>query len=383
MVLLLLVLSPFRALAGGAGEIVVVVAGDVFLGARAAPYIKANGVLYPFEPTVDILRGADLALANLEGPLTGYSDIYMEKEYLLKAPPSFAAGLKEASIDVLTLANNHMMDYGVQGLEDTLRTLDKVGIAYTGAGLSLAEARRPAVVEVKGARVAVLSYSKTFPKEFYARGGTRARAGTAPGYESFISSDVSRAASEADIVIVAFHWGGERVKLPRPYQQKLGRLAIDSGAQLVIGHHPHVVQGVEEYNGGLIVYSLGNYVFGFYSSPSTEGMMVRVVFEIPNAPDGTTDGGFDGLADKVSFDGLGEEVAPRGFRIKTARLIPLDVDNRRVLFSPRPLKRDEARAVLKEVRLRSRVLNSPKLDLGLGDIIMGFPEPASASLSDR
>jgi poly-gamma-glutamate synthesis protein (capsule biosynthesis protein) len=305
-----------------AEEITVVAVGDVYLGSRAAPFIERYGVDHPFGPTMDILSEGDVAIANLESPLTESEEIFMEKEYILKAEPGVAEGIKNASIDIVTLANNHIMDYGSSGLKDTGGVLDRYGILHTGAGEDLKEARRPALFEVKGVKIAVLAYSNTLPKEFYAKRGSP---GTAPGFSKYVREDVRAARTQADIVIVSFHWGGERLKSPKDYQVRLAHLAVESGAQLVIGHHPHVIQGVEMYKGGLIFYSLGNFVFGFYSSPDTEGMIASVVFE------------------------GGEE----GYRVKSARLIPLDVDNRMVKFRTTPLEGQRAAEKLKEIEKRS------------------------------
>jgi poly-gamma-glutamate synthesis protein (capsule biosynthesis protein) len=310
-----------------AADVTVVAVGDVYLGSRAVPFIERNGVDYPFDATREILGEGDLVIGNLESPLTDYHDRFMEKKFILKASPGSAEGIRNAPIDVVTLANNHIMDYGGRGLKDTTSVLDRYGILHTGAGENLAEARSPALYEVQGVKIAVLAYSKTFPTEFYAKRGS---SGTAPGYARFVSKDVMAARARADIVIVAFHWGGERLITPKHYQVELAHLAVESGAQLVIGHHPHVVQGIEEYKGGLIFYSLGNFVFGFYSSPNTEGVVAKVVFEE------TGD----------------------GHRVKSAGVIPLDVDNRKVRFNPAPLEGERAARMLKEIERRSELFYS-------------------------
>ncbi|MEE9614399.1 MAG: CapA family protein [Thermodesulfobacteriota bacterium] len=286
-----------------AEEITVIAAGDVYLGGRAAPFIERNGPSYPFAFTADIFGEGDMVIVNLESPLTEREKAFMEKEYVFKAGAGAAEALKAGGVDVATLANNHIMDYGAAGLGDTMARLDGLGIAHGGAGRTLEEARRPAVVEIKGVKVAVLAYSNTLPEEFYA--GKRSP-GTAYGRPEHVRADVRKAAGEADIVIVSFHWSEEGLKEPKDYQRELAHTAIDSGARLVLGHHPHVVQGAEFYNDGLILYSLGNFVFGSYSLKGPEGIIARVVF--------TEDGS-----------------------VKSAGVIPIDVDNWEVDFRPAPL----------------------------------------------
>jgi poly-gamma-glutamate synthesis protein (capsule biosynthesis protein) len=310
-----------------AEEITVVAVGDMYPGGRAAPFIEEYGEDYPFGPTRDILNEGDVVIANLESPLTESDDIFIEKEYILKADPKVAKGIKNASIDVVTIANNHIMDFGGSGLKDTGEALDRHGILHTGAGENLKEARRPALLEVKGVKIAVLAYSNTYPKEFYAK---NCSPGTAPGFAKYVRKDVRSARANADIVIVSFHWGEERLKSPKDYQVRLSHIAIESGAQLVTGHHPHVIQGVEVYKGGLIFYSLGNFVFGFYSPQDTEGMIASVVFE--------------GRED--------------GHRVKSARIIPLDVDNTRVKFKTTPLSGERAAEKVKEIEKRSEPFHS-------------------------
>jgi poly-gamma-glutamate synthesis protein (capsule biosynthesis protein) len=161
------------------------------------------------------LNEGDVVIANLESPLTESDKILIEKEYILRADPKVAKGIKNASIDVVTLANNHIMDFGGSGLKDTGKALDRYGILHTGAGDNLKEARRPAFIEVKGVKIAVLAYSNTFPKEFYAKNGSP---GTAPGFAKYVRKDVRSARAHADIVIVSFHWGEERLKSPKDYQ---------------------------------------------------------------------------------------------------------------------------------------------------------------------
>jgi poly-gamma-glutamate synthesis protein (capsule biosynthesis protein) len=315
----------------GKDSFTVVVVGDIFLGERAVSFLEEKGVAYPFSAMGGLLRDADLAIGNLESPLTESDEPFMEKKYILKAPPWAVASLKASGIDIFTLANNHMMDYGASALDETLALLDDAGLGHAGAGATLAAARRAAyfeiVVGVDKVKLAVISYSNTFPKEFYAG---KERAGTAPGYQKYIKKDVKAARARADIVIVAFHWGAERMRLPKDYQRELARLSIDSGAQIVVGHHPHVIQPVEVYKSGVIFYSLGNFVFGFYSPKEVGGMLANVVF--------TKQG--------------------EGYGIESTRVVPLEVDNRIVQFASRPLEGDGALAAFGRIAEDSATLGT-------------------------
>jgi poly-gamma-glutamate synthesis protein (capsule biosynthesis protein) len=224
-----------------------------------------------------------------------------------------------------------MMDYGEAALDETIVLLEKEGLGHAGAGGSLASARRAAYYEVAvgtgKVKIAVLSYSNTFPKEFYA---VKDRAGTAPGYKKYFKKDIKEARSRADIVIVAFHWGAERMRLPKDYQRDLAHTAINSGAQMVIGHHPHVIQPVEVYKSGVIFYSLGNFVFGFYSPKEVGGMLASVVFSKQGA----------------------------GYGIESARVVPLEVDNKIVQFAPRPLEGAAAMAAFGRIAEDSATLGT-------------------------
>ncbi len=322
MVFVYLLLMAGEGLAEKAGgdygvddSITIVAVGDIFLGERAVSFLDKKGAAYPYSMMGGVLKDADLAIGNLESPLTESEEPFMEKKYILKAPPSALASLKASGIDIFSLANNHMMDYGASALIETIELLDKEGLGYAGAGVDLAAARRPAIFqkEVDGdmVKIAVLSYSKTFPFEFYAK---KDRAGTAPGYKKFLVKDIKAARAGADIVIVAFHWGAERMRLPKDYQRELAHLAIDSGAHVIIGHHPHVIQPVEVYKSGVIFYSLGNFVFGFYSPKEVGGIYASIV---------------------LTRQGTGHDA---GYGIDSARVVPLEVDNRIVQFAPRPLE---------------------------------------------
>lgn len=247
--------------------------GDLHLGSWAEKSSRPNEPGYLFGVIQPLLDKADVLTGNLECPLSTKGEVYVPKEYTLRANPRMVAELVAAGYDYVSLANNHMMDYGPLALQETLKVLKDSGIAYSGAGMNLEEARRCAYLTIKDVRFAFLSFSNTYPTEFYAG---KSRAGTAPGYPDYIKKDVAAAAKQADIVVVSFHWSGEHYTDPKQYQIDYAKMAIDSGADIVIGHHPHVLQGIQVYKGKYIAYSLGNFLFGTYS---TKRVQDSAVFE--------------------------------------------------------------------------------------------------------
>src|SRR3989304_5445593 len=168
-VLIYLVFLIIPAQSHDVDVITILAAGDIYLGGSATNYLKQNGYAYPFEYTKNILHNADIAMANLEAPLTNRTDAFMEKEFVLKVSPDAVGAIKSAGFDVLTLANNHIMDYGPGGLQDTMDILNKTGIKHTGAGKKSKAARTPVIVSIKNKKIAFLAYSLVFPEEYYAR----------------------------------------------------------------------------------------------------------------------------------------------------------------------------------------------------------------------
>jgi poly-gamma-glutamate synthesis protein (capsule biosynthesis protein) len=309
--------------AQGGGEITIFATGDIMPSGRVLPFVKKHGYFYPYAETSEIFLSGDMVIGNLETPLAEKGMRFENKKYTFKAPLESAKALKKAGFTHLSLANNHMMDYGTQGLTSTLETLNNEGIEYAGAGTNLPRARKVSYVTIKDNKIAFLSYSNTFPTDFYA---TRDKAGTAPGYKSYIIKDIKRAKANADLIIVAFHWGAELMQQPKDYQKALARLAIDSGAHIILGHHPHVLQGIEYYGSGIIFYSLGNFSFGSYSKSTKESIIAKITVQ----------------------DG------------KIARLeaIPINVNNFEVHFKPEWLKGEKGREVIVRLAELSKPLGS-------------------------
>ncbi len=293
--------------------------GDIMLVGSAKPVIEQRGVDYPFDRMRPIIEAADLAIGNLEMPLGLTGAPIPEKDFTFIGEPKLAGGIAKAGFDVLALANNHMGDYGDDALLQTLKILRANKLRYCGAGPDLQTARQPAIVKSRNTHIAVLAYSKTYPFEFFAAEGDP---GTVNGIAEIFVPDIRAAKKWADIVVVSFHWSGELVTEPRAYQEWLGKQAIDAGADLVFGHHPHVLQGIEVYRGKIIAYSLGDFVFGSGSESKHTGAILRVTFR-------------DGES-------------------KRGEIIPINVDNREVQFQPRTFSGDAARAAIDEIRTLSQ-----------------------------
>jgi poly-gamma-glutamate synthesis protein (capsule biosynthesis protein) len=238
--------------------------GDVMVGRAVEKKSGEHTVFYPLEPVQGYLKQADLTFGNLECAVTA-RDFAVSKLYRLKADPSVVPALSAAGFDVLSLANNHTMDCGKLGLMETISSLHGAGILTVGAGQDAVEARKPAMAEVRGLKVAFLAFTDVPDGSgaFIARGDSAA-----------IVEAVALAKKQADLVVISFHWGEEYATAPLSYQRALAHAVIDAGAALVIGHHPHVIEGAERYRRGLIAYSLGNFVFDQHEERGKRGLVL-------------------------------------------------------------------------------------------------------------
>ncbi|HZQ36187.1 MAG TPA: CapA family protein [Dehalococcoidia bacterium] len=269
------------------GSVTIDAMGDLMLARGVAAKVQQHGPGWPLGAVSERLRSADLRFANLEFALTN-GGTQARKDYTFRAPPAEVDCLTSAGINVIDLANNHVLDYGPQGLIDTLAALDGAGIAHAGAGTDGETAHAPVIVPVNGLRVAWLAYANVpddsitgFKAQSLAAGPNTP--GVAWGTPDAIARDVVNAKQHADLVVVALHSGFEYTPQPNSIQTQLAHTAIDAGAALVLGAHPHVLQGLEFYHGGLIAYSLGNFVFDLdeadlaqYGLPSVLSIILRV-----------------------------------------------------------------------------------------------------------
>lgn len=233
--------------------------GDIALNAGYEDRARQNRGQEVFAGITPLFSGADLVIGNLEGALTERPSASPPWRHCLRGNPAYAPVLRAAGFHVLSLANNHMMDYGWPGVEDTIARVTSAGIGVVGAGKNLDEARRPALITVEDVRVAILAYCAVAVRNpLYA---TVDGPGVAPAQPSYIEEDVLKAKNQADFVVVCVHWGQEFVAYPTPRIRRLARKIISAGAGIIIGHHPHVLQGVEKVGNGLVAYSLGNFTF--------------------------------------------------------------------------------------------------------------------------
>ena len=215
-------------------------------------YYDSYGKDYFFQNVKSIFQEDDLTIANMEGTLTTL-DTRAEKQFAFKAPPEYAQILSSGSVEAVNMANNHSHDYGEQSYTDTLSALDQENIVHFGYD-------ETAVMDVKGIKVGLVGIYELNDHL---------------GREQQVKDNIAKVKEEgAQLIIVIFHWGNEKEEVPDSNQTTLGRLAIDEGADLVCGHHPHVLQGIETYKGKNIVYSLGNFCFGGNSAPSDMDSMI-------------------------------------------------------------------------------------------------------------
>ncbi len=275
------------------GTAVLVFLGDVVPGRSMEAQLARYGPAYPWNGVGPLLRQADLAAANLESVLTTQGQP-LNKRYIIRAHPGSGQTLVEAGLDLVSLANNHALDYGQVGLDDTLSTLDALGIAVVGAGCKdgdrspsggalgdSCQAGRPAIFTLNGVTVAVLGYAGAYWNGSPDMPASNEIAWAEPVR---VQADVRAARDQADVVIVILHAGVEYATTPSANQVAVAHAAIDAGADLVVGHHPHVTQTVERYDSpesedgrhGLIVYSLGNAVFDIPRQAAMQGDLLRV-----------------------------------------------------------------------------------------------------------
>ncbi|MBW7650352.1 CapA family protein [Anoxybacillus sp. ST4] len=249
-----------RAWAEGETSVTLSVAGDVTLG-RDENYgyaysfddeAKKNGLAFFTKHIESIFKNDDFTTVNLETTLTTATQ-KAEKKFRFRGDPSYVHVLTRAGIDAVNLANNHTFDYGQKGYSDTIATLKRANVGYFGNGISLMKT-------VKGINIGTLGY----------KGWSDTKA-----FRRQMADDIRTLRKRgAQLVLIHFHWGEERSYVPNSTQKALGRFAIDSGADLVVGHHPHVIQGIEQYKGRMIVYSLGNFMFGGNKNPSDKDTFV-------------------------------------------------------------------------------------------------------------
>ena len=246
--------------------VTLVITGDVMLARSVNSALLASSDRFPFNYTADYLSAFDLTVGNLECVVSTLGSP-QPKEFTFEANPKAFERLRAASFDVMSLANNHSGDYGKLAFSDMLGQLLLHGIQPLGGGMNLAEAHQPVIRTIRTTRLGFLAYCEIEPQSFVATATTPGHAWLDP---DMMQQDIKAARPRADFLIVFTHWGIEYQLAETDHQQAMARLAIDAGADLVVGAHPHVIQPYEMYRGKLIVYSLGNFVFDLMTG--TEGL---------------------------------------------------------------------------------------------------------------
>lgn len=257
----------------------IVFVGDIMLDDLPGQYIKDGKD--PFGSFSSLFKSADLTIGNLEC-VVGTTGTAEDKPFVLRAHPRVLPLLKKY-FNALSLANNHSGDFGPTAFSDMLDLLDASGIKYFGGGRDLRAAYAPIIFEIKGKRIALLAYNLFFPRSFEA---LEDRAGSAWGENDYVRAGIKQARElhNADIVITYPHWGWENEKIASTNQVALAHLMIDSGADAVIGGHPHVTQNIETYKGKTIFYSLGNFVFDSFETDDTNtGWVVEMTIQPDSA----------------------------------------------------------------------------------------------------
>ncbi len=248
-------------------------AGDLFLTDLLQEKYDKNGIsAAATSELLEITRGADVFMLNEEFPFGTTGEAAEDKQYTFRVDPKYVSVLPQLGADIVTLANNHMLDYGREPLTETLSALDQNGILHVGAGQNLEEAAALQTIEAGGRTIGFLGATRVIPEHSWT--ASKSNSGLFTTYDpAKLVAAIQAAKQTCDYVVVYVHWGIERSTEPEDYQQTLAHQYIDAGADAVIGAHPHVLQGIEYYDGKPIFYSLGNFIF---ANRSYETMMAEL-----------------------------------------------------------------------------------------------------------
>ena len=268
LVFCFLIRSPVY-LAAQDESITIMAVGDIMLARGLSPLLEKNGHQYPFKNTGKIFENADVVIGNLECYISSQS-LNAGNVFNFRASTSSVTGLKKAGFNVLTLANNHIFDGGCAGMKDTVKILREHNIAYSGVGSNKEEAIRPAVIKAGNKKIAIVACTTLMPKGLIAANKT-------PGVVSadMLEPQIKKLRVYYDYIVVSCHWGEELTQKPLKDDIRIAHALIDAGAELVVGHHPHVIQGIEIYKGRPVIYSLGNFIFDNPSESTRESFIMK------------------------------------------------------------------------------------------------------------
>jgi len=261
-------------------EITLFFVGDIMLDRGVEYNIDKYGngdFRFPFLKITEEIKKSDVLFANLEGPISDRG-IKVGSIYSFRFDPKAVEGLIYAGFDVLSLANNHMLDYQRIALEDTMRILEENNIDYIGAGFNKEEAFSLKIREVRDVKIGFLAYTNLGPQNWRARNENSGMAWINENDIDEIYEYIKKAKKEADVLIVSLHSGEEYEENPTPFQISFAENCIDNGADLVVGHHSHILQEIKKYKDGWIAYSLGNFIFDqAFSEETMESIILKVV----------------------------------------------------------------------------------------------------------
>ena len=323
----------------GEPPLTLIAVGDIMLGGRTRRRIREHGRDYPFSAVLPILQRAPIVLGNLEGPLAQKAQ-KQNRNFSYRVKPKAATSVLRAGINVVTLANNHLVDCGREGVLETLEALAAAGVTPLGAAANQNAAHEPVIREAGGFRIGLLGY-------YWNRrcAATANLPGSAMGVFEELETDIRQLRTRVDRVVVTFHWGRPYNPEPSPRARAKARFAIDCGAHAIVGHHPHIIQAFEVYRRCPIFYSIGNFAFGSGNSRA-EGLML-------------------------------------GFRFEEARTLvnvyPLYVKNRdpRVNYQPKLVRGEAAERMLRRlIEISSRSGGRLKIERGTGKLDLPFCDPS-------
>lgn len=245
-----------------AKELLLAFGGDVLLSDGLNAVYDKGGIASVYDSRVlEKMQAADILMINQEFPFSTKGTAMEDKQYTFRANPRYVQIFKDMGVDIVTLANNHTLDFGPEALLDTLSTLEDAGLPYVGAGENLERAARVIRIEKGGRKIGFLGASRVIPVTGWYAG--KDRPGLFATYDpAQMLEKIAEAKGTCDYVVAYVHWGVEYADTPEEYQRQMAQKYIDAGADLVVGSHPHVLQGIEYYKGKPILYSLGNFLFG-------------------------------------------------------------------------------------------------------------------------
>ena len=301
------------------GKFSIFLAGDVFLGEHLKDYIKNNGPSYPFAGLRETIDRHDIAFANFESSITTAEKPIWVKKYVFRVGLEEARALGSSGLELVSIANNHTMDFGEEGFLDTLDALETIGQRYVGGGRDIAGAAQPSVFTAGGTRVVFLAYSDW--SSILTKAASD-RAGINPLATDRAALEIRTLKKPGSVVIVSVHWGIQHTEIPNSQQIRAAHALIDAGADAVVGHHSHCPQSVEVYKGRPVFYSLGNLVFGMSNPDRVHNIAASLLFD--------------------------------GDRLVEARILPVNGLFFSNGYSPRFLEGDEAAAVVKKIEKISR-----------------------------